>query len=971
MKAAVLFNLYPHRILGFLPEAFIVNYRKDGSLGYIQQLAIEQTVESYELEYGVAHQKLLKIIELLSEKAIVEKFNSKKGRKKTLAMLWEEPSIKKVIRTYLDRQLDQFFSEIVIHQLPLTRELERKAYAPDFLLQTDAVLLEPQLYFQKNATNMRYRLSMRRNGRTIAIPQHQVMPLVNEPAWAIWQERLVRIAHINGLMLKPFIDKEEVLIPARHVRTYFEKFVLKVASKVELKTDGFEVKKYHEIQRAVLRLSENFLQQSLQLSLSFEYPKSKFDYKDRQQQHTRLEFVNAEEVVIHRSIRNTEKEAIYVQQLLNLGLNENVEKTFQIADNQKDNYALLHWLIQHQSQLQDLGFDIQAPQIQQKKIAIIPHHLSLNVTQGNDWFDLFGVVQIGEMSVPFAHLFPYIKASDPFYPLEDGTYFIIPEEWMERYKALAEKGKTKGEKSRFPKSLYTLLEDKEEIENVQEVLDVEAMEAVEYEPSKWLKADLRPYQLEGVKWLVQHYHNHFGACLADDMGLGKTLQTIAVLLYAKENQPKEEEASAVRQLGLFENALTKDYYSALNALIILPASLVFNWESEIKKFAPQLQVLKYLGTKRKAHQKLLHNFDVVLTTYQTALRDVEVLKNYDFSYLILDESQYIKNKNSKIFQAIKSIKAEHKISLSGTPIENSLADLWAQMQFINPDILGTFKFFKQHYQIPIEKQEDEIQKEELRRIIQPFLLRRTKEEVAKDLPELTTQVFYSEMSNAQQKTYEREKSAARNYLLENFQTGSGTYQLKVLQSLTKLRQIANHPILCEADYEGESAKFIDVLEQLDRIQRSGHKALIFSSFTKHLALFKTHFQNQNINYSLLQGDQNQKQRQQSVKAFQETDNVPFFLISLKAGGTGLNLTAADYVFILDPWWNPQAEQQAIARAHRIGQDKRVFATKFITKATIEEKILGLQERKSRLAEDIISGGKPKSFSREDLRFLFG
>ncbi|MEN0051173.1 MAG: DEAD/DEAH box helicase, partial [Bacteroidota bacterium] len=954
------------------PEAFIVNYRKDRTLGYIQQRAIVQTIESYELEYSAVHQKLLKIIDLTHEKTIVEKFNSKKGRKKTLAILWEEPSVKKAIRMHLDRQLDQFFSEIVKHQLPLTRELERKAYAPDFLLQTNTQPLEPQLYFQKTANNMRYRLSMLKEGRKVAIPQHQVIPLVNEPAWAIWAAELVQIAHINGLMLKPFVDKEEVLIPARHVKTYFEKFVLKVASKVELQTDGFEVKKYHDIQKVSLRLSENFLQKNLQLSLSFEYLQAKFDYKDQQQQHTRLEFLSGEEVIIHRSIRNETEEAIYVRQLLDLGLKENNSKTFQLADNQENSYALLHWLIQHQKQLQTLGFEVQSPQIQQKKIATTPHQLSLNVTQGNDWFDLFGVVQVGEISIPFTHLFPYIKANDPFYPLADGTYFFIPEEWMERYKALAEKGKTKGKKSRFPKSLYTLLEDKKEIENVQEVLDVEAMEAIKYQPSKWLKADLRPYQLEGVKWLVQHYHNHFGACLADDMGLGKTLQTIAVLLYAKENQPKEEQTvSSTQQLGLFENALTKDYYSALNALVILPASLVFNWESEIKKFAPQLQVLKYLGTKRKAHQKLLHNFDVVLTTYQTALRDVEVLKKYDFSYLILDESQYIKNKNSKIFQAIKSIKAAHKISLSGTPIENSLADLWAQMQFINPDILGSFQFFKQHYQIPIEKQEDEVQKEELRRIIQPFLLRRTKEEVAKDLPELTTQVFYSEMSNAQQKIYEREKSAARNYLLDNFQTNNGTYHLKVLQSLTKLRQIANHPILCDVDYEGESAKFTDVQEQLDRIQRSGHKALIFSSFTKHLALFQNHFQAESISYSLLQGDQSQKQRQQAVKAFQETSDVPFFLISLKAGGTGLNLTAADYVFILDPWWNPQAEQQAIARAHRIGQDKRVFATKFITKATIEEKILRLQERKSRLAEDIIAGGKPKSFSRDDLRFLFG
>ncbi|MBX2872256.1 MAG: DEAD/DEAH box helicase, partial [Saprospiraceae bacterium] len=423
------------------------------------------------------------------------------------------------------------------------------------------------------------------------------------------------------------------------------------------------------------------------------------------------------------------------------------------------------------------------------------------------------------------------------------------------------------------------------------------------------------------------------------------------------------------QLDLFQPPPDAGFLKSLNALIILPASLVFNWAQELNKFAPSLSIYQHTGSKRYKDPRLILRFDIILTTYQTALRDAELLQNIEFEYIILDESQQIKNRESKIFQAINQFPAKYKISLSGTPIENSLSDLWSQMQFINPDLLGGFTFFKREFITPIEKGQDEDKKDRLRKLVKPYLLRRTKEEVAKDLPALTTKLFYSEMASEQKKRYEKEKSAARNYLLENYDASNPQYRIIVLQSLTRLRQIVNHPSLVYADFKKDSGKYNDVLEHLQVIRKGGHKALIFSSFVKYLELFRAEFESKQQAYSWLIGSQTAKQRQRNIEQFMADPAVQSFLISIKSGGTGLNLTAADYVFILDPWWNPTIEQQAIARAHRIGQEKKVMAVKFITKDSIEEKILLLQEKKKQLAEDIIGEVGKMSFSKNDIKYL--
>jgi len=344
-----------------------------------------------------------------------------------------------------------------------------------------------------------------------------------------------------------------------------------------------------------------------------------------------------------------------------------------------------------------------------------------------------------------------------------------------------------------------------------------------------------------------------------------------------------------------------------------------------------------------------------------------------FEYVILDESQLIKNARSASFQSVKQLNARQRIVLTGTPVENSLSDLWSQLTFLQPGLLGSFKFFKQDFVIPIEQQHDAQRLEKLRKIIQPFILRRTKEEVAPELPELTRTIHFCEMAADQRSYYEEQKSKYRSKILENIsREGIQKSQILILRGLTQLRKIAIHPALEDPEYTGSSAKFEEVLGRMETIGQQGRKVLLFSQFVKHLTLYRDHFVQNGTPHSWLTGQVPQTQRAGVIQQFDTHDGHRAFLIQLKTGGSGLNLTQADNVFLLDPWWNPASEEQAIARSHRMGQHQPVFAWRFITKDTIEEKILKLQEKKSRLALDIID--QTNTFGKiteEELHELFG
>lgn len=965
----IVFNLTEAAPDIFLPVAFIVKLDKHGSPTYIQQQALPETLNGFGLEITPTLERLFTLVAELKVEIIEKHFCPPRRKTKPLAVLLEDREVRKAVLTYVHRRLDELLSTCVQQGYGVCWDAERKSVVGELLLEPGKTDLEPELSFEKTTEGVTYQMRLREGRQSWSISSKTINVLTNTPAWITVGFRLYRVAHINGFMVKPFRTKDIVRIPKSSVTAYFKQFIYKVAAKVEIDANGFDVIQYEKLEGCELEPVRLLFTENWGLSVRMVYPLAGFNWSDKKAQTTKLKMGEGQdEISILQVKRDKVAENIFIAQLRRLGLHNLDGSYFQLAENVEED--LLEWVIDHREALQELGFTVNMPQIEGRSIALYRPTIQLSSNRTNDWFDIYGEVVLGPHRIPFLEIAKYIKKENPNFPLPDGTFFIIPEEWMNKYRELVMFGRFQGGKLQLAKSQFPLLEN---LDLAVEPLPVMDATELSFALPEGLQAKLRPYQLDGVRWMAQHYHNELGACLADDMGLGKTLQTITILLYAKEH--KRLPAATVTkntgaQLDLFSTpAQDVDFLKPLNALIVLPASLIFNWMHEIRKFAPALSVYNHTGAKRHKDARLLGRFDVILTTYQTALRDIDMLQRLEYEYIVLDESQQIKNRESKVFQAINKLNGKHKVSLSGTPIENSLADLWSQMQFINPDLLGTFRFFKKEFITPIERQQDEDKKERLRSLVQPYLLRRTKEEVAKDLPPLSTKLFYSDMEPEQKKFYEKEKSAARNYLLENFVANDPKYRIMVLQSLTKLRQIANHPELVQPDFNKGSGKFNDVLEHWSVIRRAGHKALFFSSFVKYLELFRQRFESEKQAYAWLSGSLSSKERQREIERFEGDPDIASFLISIKSGGTGLNLTAADYVFILDPWWNPTIENQAIARAHRIGQDKQVIAVKFIVRESIEEKILALQERKAQLAEDIIGNSGKMDFSRQELELL--
>lgn len=406
-------------------------------------------------------------------------------------------------------------------------------------------------------------------------------------------------------------------------------------------------------------------------------------------------------------------------------------------------------------------------------------------------------------------------------------------------------------------------------------------------------------------------------------------------------------------------------------LIVMPRSLLFNWQREAEKFTPNLAVYVQADQGRITDPGQFDQHDLVLTTYGTMLRDIELLRQYEFHHIILDESQMIKNPLAETSKAARLLRGRHRLALTGTPIENTTMELWSQFAFLNPGLLGSLDYFRQEFVNPIERQQNTDTSDFLRKMVFPFILRRTKDQVATDLPPRTERVIVCDMEPAQLKVYNKQRDIYRAKLLGLIDNeGMDDARMQILEGLLRLRQISNHPRLVDARYKGGSGKFELLFETLDTLRAEGHRALIFSQFVQMLALVRQELDAKGVPYAYLDGQT--RDRQEQVDRFQGDDSLPFFLISLKAGGVGLNLTAADYVIHVDPWWNPAVEQQATDRTHRIGQDKPVFVYKMVARGTVEEKILQLQERKRELVAQIIGdeGGVFKSLTREDVEVLF-
>lgn len=965
-KYTIVYSLtYDHTLDMILPNAYVCDLDERDQPLYIQALALQDTIYGYIENFNVesGHGALMEICRELEISALENYFfkNKKKGKNDTLAALFVDITIKKRIQAYIDRRLDKFLQIIKENAYPLCMNLERKVHVQDVLLVFSDLIAEPNLSFIKTQTGIKYSLTLSIGLEEINLCQHPITIITNNPGiFVIDKHIIVRLNKIDAVKLKPFIKNESVFIPERSIKTYFEQFVAEMLNKVEIQAEGFDVKLSNTLMDADLVFVLPFTTDKWCIDVRFKYENFSFQLSEKIQKKHKIIVSEDNEVTVLQCERSIDDESQKVETLCNIG--------FKMLDGRllsygNGKYSALEYVSQI---IDDLKIEFSIPNftIDNKKISFASMIEEANFNLVNDWFDLHGSIRVGDETYAFNKLFENIKNNDPLFKLKDGTYAIIPEEILTKYSQIVRFAVIREGHWQLNKAHFTLIEG----DGNETVAAKSLIEDVAYSASPLLKAELRPYQLEGVKWLIKHRLNGLGACLADDMGLGKTLQTIAALLDAKTNK-KQVDLIPVNsvQLDLFGEAITLGR-NALNALIVLPASLVFNWYSEIKKYAPGLHVVNYTGVNRKQLKATLMSFDVILTTYQTLVTDIDFLEKQHFYYVILDESQQIRNKQSKTFQAVNALNAENRISLSGTPIENSLSDLWAQMEFINPDILGAFNFFKSHFMIPIERDMDEVKIAELKTLIAPYILRRTKGEVANDLPDLIENIAFAELLDEQERIYEKEKSAARNYLA-GLDKNDPSYRFNVLASIMKLRQIANHPKIAFPDYNGESGKFEEITNQIFTITKSGYKILIFSSFISHLELIENWLKGANINFAKLTGSTNQNERKKVVEQFQNDSNVSVFLISIKAGGTGLNLTAADYVFILDPWWNPFVEKQALARAHRIGRKNNVVVTRFITRDTIEERIMQLQAKKKKISDGIIAFDTLPDLSDSELENL--
>lgn len=972
----VVYSLLQHEYLGFLLESYIVQLNPLGDFSLSYNKIYSHTAKEFEAYLDETDFKIISLLEECEQEHIIRKFYKKPERPAVFFPKYYDDKMHLVVRPYIEKRLLQAIALMVDKPIFEMGKEGNPAWKKIKVAADPASVL---FHFRRTEESTRYFPTIKYQEKRIEFMFKDAQIICNSPAWMLLEGTLHYFEEgVEGKKLQPFLNKRFIEIPRNAEPTYYQKFITTLIEKHHVYAEGFDIitEKYEA--KPILKVSEMWNKQ-LQLVLYFKYGEYVFPYRSGNKVSVTLER-KGDNYVFHRVKRSLQWEADKVQELCDLGLQLEDGAAFSIAASQKEEeqadveklYSIFEWLGERQEDLQAKGFALEQNE-GEKKYLIGNSRISIDFKENSDWFDVHAVVYFGPYEVPFLELRNHILNKIREFVLPNGEIAIIPEVWFSQYSNLFSFSES-GSEFRLKKmhiglvkdytndNLATLTMDRklEQLSDFEEIEDVSIADA--------FQGELRPYQKAGYNWFYFLRKYNFGGCLADDMGLGKTIQTLALLQKIKEEHRQKAEEILQLDDKNFKDVSFK--VEPLTSLIVMPTSLIHNWLSEAGKFTPGLRIFVYTGTDRIKDMAPFAQYDIVLTTYGIVRLDKDLLKDFYFHYIILDESQIIKNQSSKIAKAVKTLKCKYRLILSGTPIENSIEDLWSQMQFINPGLLGNHTFFMDEFATPIEKKKDQDKADKLQALIKPFVLRRTKKQVASELPEKTEHVYYSHMSEEQEKVYEETKSYYRNEILKMLtEQGMAKSQIHLLQGLTKLRQIANHPLLVDDQYEDESGKFSDVLMTLETILEKKHKVLIFSQFVKHLSIFRKQFDAQGIKYSYLDGQTHN--REEVVNEFRKDENIQVFLISIKAGGVGLNLTEADYVFILDPWWNPAVEQQAIDRTHRIGQTKNVFIYKFITKNSVEEKILALQERKRFLAETFISIEESfvKSLTEEDIRAI--
>ncbi len=988
MEQEFILTIIQHRYLGWIGSPCISEKNNQAFI------TIKETLTGFHLTNGTFdlsedEKEILRLFDKFADHNLVRIFSREKSANDFYSKITLE-KFESQVRPFIEEQIAKMIDIAHRAGIPIYSRKPNyyNLYEADLLTVVDRDA-EAVFNFERTPEKFSYYLTIQHQKRTISLLNKDLIVLSNDPCRVILDQKLFCFHDIDAKKLKPFTKKSAVIIPKSAEKKYFETFVLNC-----IKNNLCEVKGFEIINRKPQVFVYLFLEENLDgfpvLTLKFRYGNRYFMYAGKAASDVSFEDRDGNfRFIMFQRDANLEKEVVAA--LTEGGLQLMNTSQFSLPEMPKEPsqqlLVLLRWLNVHHAILLNNGIELKQ---EFYKTRYFSGHVQLSTSMEDktDWFELNGIVTFGEFKIPLNQLRKHILSGTREYLLPNGETAIIPEEWIVRYQEIFKFATDQDESLKLDKIHFNLLRNSDVHKADREILkDIYLYKAdTNIKVPNYLNANLRGYQKEGYSWMMHLRKNNFGGCLADDMGLGKTLQTLTLLqkIYEDTWDWKRNDVTTLEDEGNMSDSFdlfnqkpvfpsARQVQKLPASIIVMPKSLLHNWENEIRKFCPKLLVYNYTGSKRFRTVeigKVFRHYNVILTSYGLVRNDLEFIQKYRFYYIILDESHYIKNPASKAYQAVNQLSAEHRLVITGTPIENSLQDLWAQFNFINKGLLGSMNYFKQHFVLPITKNNDETREARLQKIIQPFILRRTKNEVAKDLPALTEQLLYCEMSEQQREFYEKEKSGIRTNLIERIETsGIDKSRLMALQGLMRLRLIANHPVLINKTYRHDSGKFERIIRNIKNLVAEKHKVLVFSSFVKHLHLIEHYLVRVKQNYSILTGATHN--REEVIRRFQEEENNLVFLISLKAGGVGLNLTAADYVFILDPWWNPQAEMQAINRAHRIGQDKKVMVYRYITRDSIEEKIVKLQGQKTELANTFINTNNPfKNLTEQELQELF-
>ncbi|NJN67400.1 MAG: DEAD/DEAH box helicase [Chloroflexaceae bacterium] len=811
----------------------------------------------------------------------------------------------------------------------------------------------------------------RLNDPTLRLNPQDIRIIIRDPIWMLAGPLLLHLDDPSGVGAL-LIEHPDLLIAPHEQAEFLEDYVLPLASRVPVGGSAVQWEEVNGLPTPRLYLAEE--EGELQIHLRFGYGAYEVGYDhDLPPMSIRAKATSVGEgastgtgsedektpapcICLARVHRQPQREEEAWNNLPSCGLRAASKKaTWMLL---RKNLEPLDFLMHQVPKLIEQGYEVYG----EKDLSLAPVNrsqprISFVVSSGIDWFDVQAIVHFGEFEVSLKEIQRAIRKRERYLKLADGTIGAIPDEWIERYRHLFSLGREMKDRIRLSESQMALLDQllekgdhvqaDEEFERRRQRLH-DFSQIVSQKLPDGFVGTLRPYQKAGYDWLHFLHTYGFGGCLADDMGTGKTVQTLAFL-------------QSLYEWGRVTSA----------TLIIVPRSLLFNWEREAATFTPHLRVFIHADQNRIRDPAEFGNYQLILTTYGVMLRDADLLRQYTFAYLILDESQTIKNPVAETSRVARELKSEHRLTLTGTPVENTTLELWSQFAFLNPGMLGKLEYFRKEFVTPIEQKQDQQTAHTLRRMVYPFILRRTKDQVARDLPPRTERILMSDMEPEQRAFYNRQRDYYRGVLLGMIEEeGMERVHMKVLEGLLRLRQICNHPRLVDPEFAGASAKFDLLLETLETLQAEGHKALVFSQFVQMLSLVRETLDARQTPYAYLDGQT--RNRQAAVDRFQNDSAIPFFLISLKAGGVGLNLTAADYVIHVDPWWNPAVEMQATDRTHRIGQDQPVFVYKLVMQDSVEEKVLQLQAHKRAVVEQVITaeGSFFKELSTEDVTALF-